>query len=564
VDPNDGAVLFTGTRTKGLFRSADHGATWSRVATLDVTTTTNGNGISFVVFDPSSGSAGSATRTIYAGVSRSGQPNLYRSLDAGGTWTAVNGAPTTYVPQRATLANDGIMYLTYGNGAGPNGSGADAMDHGAVYRFDTQGGAFTDVSPLKGTENRAFGGISVDPADSNRVVATTINTYQQQPWGWGDRIFISENGGTGWTDLIGANRVTMDAGKFPWIVNHAIHWAGSIEMDPFDTKRVFVSSGNGIFMTRDVDAAKSTWTFAVEGLEETVPGDAVSLPDGPLVSVIGDYDGFVHTDLTVSPVNGTHNPSMGTTLGVASARDNPALLARVGSHLYGSTNEGSSWTEWTRPTADTNGHLAFSANGDVLLWTAGSTLRRRTTNGGTWTTASGIAFAAFPMADPMNANAFYTYDPATGSVYVSTDGGQSFTNPSTVARRGNARIAVAPGVEGDVWIALYGGGLTRSTNSGTSFQGVGSVQSCSAVGFGAPAQGKTFASVYIWGAAGGGPTGVYRSDDAGATWLRINDDAHEYGGPGNAQFVIGDASVYGRVFMSSAGRGIVWGELVGN
>jgi xyloglucan-specific exo-beta-1,4-glucanase len=67
--------------------------------------------------------------------------------------------------------------------------------------------------------------------------------------------------------------------------------------------------------------------------------------------------------------------------------------------------------------------------------------------------------------------------------------------------------------------------------------------------------------VYIWGAAGNGPRSLYRSDDAGQSFVRINDDAHEYGGPGNGEFVIGDANVYGRVYMSSAGRGLILGEL---
>jgi hypothetical protein len=66
--------------------------------------------------------------------------------------------------------------------------------------------------------------------------------------------------------------------------------------------------------------------------------------------------------------------------------------------------------------------------------------------------------------------------------------------------------------------------------------------------------------VYIWGRVSGGARGVYRSIDGGNTWLRINDDTHQYGGPGNGQFVIGDANVYGRVFMSTAGRGIVYGQ----
>ena len=38
------------------------------------------------------------------------------------------------------------------------------------------------------------------------------------------------------------------------------------------------------------------------------------------------------------------------------------------------------------------------------------------------------------------------------------------------------------------------------------------------------------------------------------------DDANEYGGPGNGQFVQGDMNVFGRVYMSTVGRGLVYGE----
>ncbi|HWW72083.1 MAG TPA: exo-alpha-sialidase, partial [Duganella sp.] len=80
-----------------------------------------------------------------------------------------------------------------------------------------------------------------------------------------------------------------------------------------------------------------------------------------------------------------------------------------------------------------------------------------------------------------------------------------------------------------------------------------------AVGFGKAAPGAAYPTVYIWGTVGG-VRGLFRSTDAGAGWLRINDDDHQYGGPGDAQFVIGDNNTFGNVFMSTAGRGIVFGK----
>ena len=48
-----------------------------------------------------------------------------------------------------------------------------------------------------------------------------------------------------------------------------------------------------------------------------------------------------------------------------------------------------------------------------------------------------------------------------------------------------------------------------------------------------------------------GTDGVYRSDDEGITWTRIDDDDHRYGGVAR---IAADTSVYGRVFL--AGRGM--------
>lgn len=74
-----------------------------------------------------------------------------------------------------------------------------------------------------------------------------------------------------------------------WIGENSIHWASSIEFDPFDTRSAWVTSGNGVFRTTNLDATPTTWTFAVRGLEETVPLGLVSVPGGP-VFIVGDMN----------------------------------------------------------------------------------------------------------------------------------------------------------------------------------------------------------------------------------------------------------------------------------
>jgi photosystem II stability/assembly factor-like uncharacterized protein len=74
-----------------------------------------------------------------------------------------------------------------------------------------------------------------------------------------------------------------------------------------------------------------------------------------------------------------------------------------------------------------------------------------------------------------------------------------------------------------------------------------------------PASGNTYPAIYSlalpnWGLA----TQIYRSDDGGNTWIRINDDRHQYGAP---VMVLGDPRIYGRVYIGTNGRGIIYGDI---
>ncbi len=556
VDPGSPNVLYAGTRRDGLFKSTDTGATWNRVASLPVTATPNDNGISLVLLDPASVDNGVVTR-LFVGVSRfaSSGPNLYFSYDGGETFEAVEGGPAGMIPQRAAMSAEGKLFIAYANGTGPHGTTEEPMDRGQLWEYDFYAGQWTNITPAGMA--RPFGGISVDAANPNRLVASTINTWMPQHNGaYGDRILTSTDAGRSWSDVV-ARGMTVDTMGIDWIRNNSIHWAGSIEFDPFDSKSVLVTSGNGLFKTADIDAPKTTWRFDVAGLEETVPLNAVSVLNGPLISTIGDYDGFMHGDVTqYGPI---HTPQMGTTTGLAVAAQDPRFIARAGNALYYSANGGASWNQ-SAVMNGVKGQLALSADGHALLHSPeNATVSYRSTNfGASWTAIAGLAVRnARPVADTVNPAKFYVYDGASGRMLVSTDGGASFTAKGTLAAGGASLIRTAPGIEGDVWACA--GGLTHSTDSGASFQKLSTVASCSAVGFGKAAPGADYPALYIWGTVGT-VRGILRSVDKGASWVRVNDDDHEYGGPGNGQFVMGDMNLYGRVYMSTVGLGMVYGD----
>ena len=556
-DPGNGNVLYAGTRWNGLFKSTNGGANWSRVTALNVTTTPNDNGISFVALDPQSVWNGAAQR-MFVGVSRFGSsgPSLYLSTNGGASFSAVAGAPSALMPQRAVYDGTGNIYITYANGAGPHGSGSqpEPMNQGQIWKYNYANGSWTNVTPSGVTA--AFGGIDVDRNNPQRLVASTINLYAQQGNAWGDRIYTSTNGGASWTDVI-ARGFAKDTAGVTWIADKSIHWAGSIAFNPFDTRQVWVTSGNGIFKTSDINAATTTWTFNVKGLEETVPLNIYSIPGGPVLSAIGDYDGFRHYNLaTYNPI---HTPGMGTTTGLAVADGSTSIAVRVGNAMYYSANGGVNWTQ-TASMNGSKGQVALSSNGGVLLHNPenSATTYRSLNNGASWSSVFGLNAANVrPVGDPVNSAKFYLYN--NGAFMASTDWGASFHQTATLASGGSNVIRAAPGREGDIWVALNGGGLARSTNSGASFGTLANVSYCGAVGFGKAAAGATYPTVYIWGTVNG-VKGVHRSTNAGANWTRINDDAHEYGGPGNGQFVVGDMNTFGIVYMSTAGRGIAYGK----
>jgi hypothetical protein len=75
------------------------------------------------------------------------------------------------------------------------------------------------------------------------------------------------------------------------------------------------------------------------------------------------------------------------------------------------------------------------------------------------------------------------------------------------------------------------------------------------VALGKPAPGSSYsAAVYVVGTING-VWGVWRSDDAGANWTRINDDATRFAGIG---VIAADQNIYGRLYISGNGRGVFY------
>jgi hypothetical protein len=126
-------------------------------------------GLSLVLFDPRSGSAGQASKTLYVGVADTVGSSLYRSLDAGESWEAVPGAPPGMMPHHAVIDAAGVLYFAYNDGPGPNN-----VNRGGVFRFDSAKSTWTDISP---PTSAGVGGLSLDASRAGTLLATTLDQW---------------------------------------------------------------------------------------------------------------------------------------------------------------------------------------------------------------------------------------------------------------------------------------------------------------------------------------------------------------------------------------------------
>jgi photosystem II stability/assembly factor-like uncharacterized protein len=405
IDPRNSRTLYSGTYF-GLWKSTDGGETWSKV----------NSGLAFgfncsLVIDPQN------AHTVYAGISGSG---VFKSTDGGITWTDT-GVPLAYGPVAIDPPDSNIVY---------------AASDGVIFRSTDAGTSWTAGSEL-GIAARTFTfALAADPLNHSDVYAAT-----QQ-----DGVFKSTDGGTNWskadsglaatgtyllaidpqsrgtlyTASFGPLLKTTDNGK-NWSGRGVLGWVASLAIDPLNPSNlyagtfgdadfgfpgaIFKSTDGGIVWSQVVSASKTASTA------ETLSANA----------------------LAIDP----QNPS--TTYAAIGGRD--FGYGSMGTHggILKSTDGGASWTV---------------VNAGLPDQISVSTLAIDPQNSGTLYIGIGGDLG------------YVTPEAASGRVFKSTDGGESWFPASSGLPGNSVTVLLLDPQNSGIVYALTGSGIFKTTDGG--------------------------------------------------------------------------------------------------
>lgn len=559
IDPNLPKTLYYGSRSDGLWTSDDEGEHFHRVESFPVTGTAE-LGLSFVLFDGKSGLPGRPSQVLFVGVAGEG---VLRSRDAGATWERLRTGTFPRNPQRAALARDGILYVT---------SVGDKTQPGGVYKL--QADRFVRITPPSNTRYD-YGGISVDPSDPAHLLVAPASDVFPTP------LFESHDRGTTWQPL-----ALLRQAEVPWwpqrfFTGHT----SSLLIDPHRPSRVFLTDYYGTWKTDDVRQVPSVWSTMQAGHEEVEPFVLRSPPAGaPLLSGVADVDGFRHDDLDAYPLTRMIGPKGedGDTTGLDFCESNPSVVMRVGEERGGpfrgarSQDGATSFAPFaTLPFAKArNGRIVLSGSDcQRAVWVPQGAIPYFTSDGGqTWKPSQGAPKNAIsdrwdythPLASDRTSSAlFYLFH--QGAFFVSSDGGQHFQQTAQLAappfdtRSGlpGPSVKTSPGVRGQVFVCLAENGLWRSDDAGLSFHPVAGIDYCQLFALGRPAPDSSQSTLFVYGVVRG-VSGIFRSDDLGHSYLRIDSPSQPIGD--QAMVMEADPRVFGRVYIGTNGRGTFYGQ----
>ena len=227
--------LWGANETRGVYKTDDGGKTWKKSLYIDENT-----GACDVIVDPNNPDTVYAAmymrrRTAYSFTSGGPQGGIYRSKDAGQTWTKLtNGLPeqTGRIGLDIYRSDPRIVYASVESDVGGKVGDSFGNDSraGGVFRTDDGGDTWERKAAIT---PRAFyfSRIRVDPKDDQRIYLP----------GW--VLYVSDDGGE-----------TFRAGSAK-VVHVDFH---AMVIDPQDTDHILIGTDGGLYVSYD---RGKTWDF---------------------------------------------------------------------------------------------------------------------------------------------------------------------------------------------------------------------------------------------------------------------------------------------------------------
>lgn len=590
VDPTNPDLVLLGTPSNGLWRSADAGQSWTRVASVpgnaEVSQIRDASAPGTLVwFERAAG--GKPTGRVFAFAAKKG---MYVSGDRGASFTVL---PST-------------------GGAFPKTLKRAAFDrHGTFFAADIEGkaiwsyaqGRWRNVTQEAGLRAGDYAAVATDPR-SDRVIV-----LDQAGGG-----YVSPDAGKSWSTLSHSSQVGRSDPPWLKVSDSSYFSTGDVMFDPVTANRLWIAAGTGVYYA-DLAPGEThlSWTSQSRGIEELVANDVIQAPGHAPLFAAWDFGIHIKTDL------GAFSTSFAPDRGfiavqqldwtpadpafvVTNASDTRSCCSEDGNAVMAGFSEdaGARWRKFaTLPTPPgtkpedpwrmSYGTIAVSSgSADNIVWapafnrTPYYTLDR----GRSWQPvvlpgASGDTPGSFTYswyqrktlaADKTTPGVFYLYHSGEApnqslvGLWRTRDGGANWEQvfSSEIAPNSDyaAKLRSVPGHAGHLFFTsafAHAGdtGLRRSTDGGASWTLVPEVTRVDDIAFGKAAPGAGYPAIYISGRVGGA-YGVWRSVDAAATWHRLVD--FPVGRLDKVTVVGADPDVFGRVYLGYVGSGWIWGE----
>ncbi|MBE5863252.1 MAG: endoglucanase [Lachnospiraceae bacterium] len=399
-----------------------------------------------------------------------------------------------------------------------------------------------------------------------------------------------------------------------------IHWMTDFKIDPCDPEKAWFNTGTGVFRTGNLLDEIVTFSDWSDGIEETVHLNVYAPPKGEvlLIDILGDLGGFAFRDLTkacensfadadgnryITCLNADYSdldPNLvavtprgnwtGLTKGgVILSKDNCKSFERLPMPFGLGDELDEALRQIERPNVN-SGWIAMSPDGKKLVWSIAKWNRLpiglviSSQDGGESFTPTRVYDLAGKekkdggikvFSDRVNSNLFYGFGEKS-QIYLSADCGKTFyqfpaegldqeINFSIVDSANPVEIRGESGRSGVFYFAAGAKGLWRmevlQKDGNCLCKRLGDPKYLFYhVGLGLLREkGDYFTeekALYV-SANIGGRYGFYRSLDQGRSFQKLN---HDWQCFGDVNSIDGDKRVFGRFFIGTGSRGVLYGE----